>query len=200
MKTAFCFDLDGTLTYEEILPMLAKEIDLYEEIKILTDITINGSLSFTQSFKLRVKLLSEILIPKAQELILNVSLQKNVINFIKNNKNDCFVITGNLDVWVDRLIREKIGCDYFSSKANFADDKIIGISNILQKDNAVLKIKNNYDRIVAIGDGMNDIPMFENANISIAYGAFRNPNESLIKLATYVTYSEEGLCNILNTL
>jgi phosphoserine phosphatase len=33
---AVCLDLDGTLTKEEIFPILALELGIYEEMKLLT--------------------------------------------------------------------------------------------------------------------------------------------------------------------
>ena len=46
MKKIFCFDLDGTITTQEILPLIAAELDLYEEISTLTQATINGLIPF----------------------------------------------------------------------------------------------------------------------------------------------------------
>ena len=59
MKTAYCFDLDGTLTRQELLPLIASSIGLEDEISVLTEATINGVLSFDKSFKLRVRLLRD---------------------------------------------------------------------------------------------------------------------------------------------
>lgn len=33
MKTAYCFDLDGTVTWDEILPVLLHHMGLYDEIE-----------------------------------------------------------------------------------------------------------------------------------------------------------------------
>ena len=30
-KNIYCFDLDGTVTAQEILPLIAKELDLYDD-------------------------------------------------------------------------------------------------------------------------------------------------------------------------
>jgi len=199
MKTAFCFDMDGTITSEEILPVLAKEVSLFEEIEILTKITMDGILPFEKSFKLRVKLLSTIPIPLVQSIIEKIQLQESLVNFIQKNKKNCFVITGNLDIWIKKLTH-KIGCNFYSSQADYKEDKLKGIKKILNKGEAVEEIKRNYDKVIVVGDGMNDAPMFEKADIKIAYGAVHEPVETLIQLADYVTYHQEGLCNILNTL
>lgn len=199
MKTAFCFDLDGTITSQEILPILAKEVDLYDEISTLTKVTMDGLIPFEKSFKLRVRLLSDIPISRVQTVIDGIELQKDIINFIKNNKDDCFIVTGNLDIWIEKAVK-KIGCKVYSSIAEYDGEKLKGIKKILNKSDAVIDLKKKYDRVIAIGDGMNDALMFEAADISIACGSVHDPVETLIELADFVTYNQKGLCNILNTL
>ena len=49
-KTVFLFDLDSTVTKEEILPMIAKKIDKEQEMRELTEQTMMGILNFRESF------------------------------------------------------------------------------------------------------------------------------------------------------
>ena len=98
MKTAFCFDLDGTLTKEEILPQIAKHVDLFEEIDLLTNITMDGLITFDKSFKLRTKLLSTIPISIVKKTIGKIRIDYDLKKFVNENRNDCYIITGNLDV------------------------------------------------------------------------------------------------------
>ncbi len=197
--TAYCFDLDGTITTQEILPIISKELGLHEEIATLTDITMQGFIPFESSFKLRVKLLGGVPISRVQRIVGNVPLQPKVIKFVNEHRNDCYVITGNLDVWVKKL-KNKILCPFFCSTADYAGDTLGGIKKILNKGDAVDSLRKKYKKIVAIGDGMNDAPMFERADVRVAYGGVHAPVETLIDLAHFVTYHEDGLCNILNTL
>ncbi|MFC1659288.1 HAD-IB family phosphatase [Pseudomonadota bacterium] len=119
MRTAFCFDLDGTVTKEEILPILSKEIGLYQEIEALTEATLKGVIPFETSFKLRCRILSEIPINRVQEIISKVVLNDKIVEFIKKNKNNCYIITGNLDIWINKLA-DKIGSAIYSSKASLS--------------------------------------------------------------------------------
>ena len=119
MKTAFCFDLDGTVTKQEILPLISKEVELHEEISLLTQLTLDGLIPFQNSFKLRVKLLSTIAISTVAKVVDKVILDQYILDFIHHNKDNCYIVTGNLDVWVKELIETKIKCNYFSSKAEF---------------------------------------------------------------------------------
>lgn len=199
VKTAYCFDLDGTITSQEILPLISREVGLHEEIATLTDITMQGLIPFESSFKLRVKLLNSISIARVQNIVRNVSLQHKIVQFIKSNSQNCYAITGNLDIWIQSL-KEKIGCEFYCSSADYTGDQLHGIRHILNKGNTVKILREKYDRIVAVGDGMNDAPMFEQADVRIAYGGVHSPVETLIQLADFVTYREDGLCNILSTL
>lgn len=196
-KVAFCFDLDGTLTKQETLPLIANELGIHEEINLLTTLTLNGVIPFKNSFKLRVQLLASVDISVVQNILGKVELFSDLQDFISNNSEDCYIVTGNLDVWVEKLI-SKIGCKSFASTAKYSGDRLLGIDNIIDKGDIVKKLKEEYDLIVAVGDSMNDVSMLENADIKVAFGGLHMPVESLIKVSNYVTFDEKGLCNILN--
>ena len=67
MSTVFAFDLDGTLTTVEVLPVIANELDLMEEMRTLTEITLSGLITFEASFRLRTAILKSISIKEVQE-------------------------------------------------------------------------------------------------------------------------------------
>lgn len=200
MKVAFCFDLDGTLTNEEILPQIAKHVDLYEEIDLLTNITMKGLITFNKSFKLRVKLLSTIPISLVKKTVNNINIDKNLQQFILENNSTCYIVTGNLNVWVDDFILKNYNCQYFSSKATSKNDKLLGIEKIIYKQDAITELKKKYDCIISIGDGMNDCSMFEQSTIGIAYGGVHEPVATLVNLANYVCYDSLSLKRLLETL
>ena len=199
MTTAYCFDLDGTITREEILPVLAHELGLYDEISMLTDATIAGLLPFKSSFLLRCKLLGDIPISTVQSIVERISLANGIVDFISKHKESCFVITGNLDVWIAPLLN-KVGCQFYCSEASVKGDKLIKVERVLDKAVPIDEIRSRFSRIVTVGDGMGDIPMFENSDIKIAYGGVHSPIETLLKLSNFVTYEEQALCRLLNTL
>ena len=46
--TKFIFDLDGTVTKEETLPLIAKHFSVEEEIETLTKQTVMGQIPFVE--------------------------------------------------------------------------------------------------------------------------------------------------------
>ena len=199
MRKNFCFDLDGTITAEEILPLLAAELDLYDEISVLTEATINGIIPFEKSFKLRCQLLSNLSTNKIQEVVKKVKLNNEIVRFIKNNKDECYIITGNIYEWIKPII-EKLDCKVFCSKGKFIDNKMISLEKILNKGDAINELRTKGGTIVSIGDGMGDVSMFEKSDISIAFGGVHKPIKSLIHVSDYIVYEENSLCRLLNTL
>lgn len=199
VNRAFCFDLSGTITKEEIIPVLAKELGIYEEVQTLTEATAKGQIPPIKSFLLRSELINKLNISKSQEIIANIQLRPKILEFIQNNSENCFIITLALDVWIQKLM-EKISCEFYCSKANYDKDRVIGVKSILNKSESIENIKENFDEVVTIGGDMTDVSMLEKADISVAFAGVHNPISSLIEVSDFVTFSEVGLCNTLNTL
>lgn len=199
VRRAFGFDLDGTITAAEVLPRIAREVDLFEEIALLTDATIQGLIPFEKSFRLRCRLLRDVPISRVQEIVARVPLQTEVVDFINRHAAECFVVSGNLDVWLEPL-RNVLRCEFFTSRAEYSGERLEGILEILDKGRAVEALRERFTDVVAIGEGMNDIPMFERADIRIAHGAIHRPSQSLLQMADYYTVSGGGLCRLLESL
>lgn len=200
MSTAYCFDLDGTLTRQELLPLIATSVGLHDEISALTQATINGVLPFDKSFKLRVRLLRDANIDWIHAALEEqVEFEPSIINFIKERPEQCFVVTGNLDVWVKPIL-ERLGIQSFTSIAAMQDGRLEGVDYILHKGDAVSSLRNRFEKIVAVGEGMNDVPMFEAADWRIAFGGTHRPNKLLVKLSDFVINDGSSLCRLLNML
>ena len=52
--TQFIFDLDGTITQEETLPLIAEHFGVTAEIEALTEKTVRGNIPFVESFIRRI--------------------------------------------------------------------------------------------------------------------------------------------------
>jgi HAD superfamily phosphoserine phosphatase-like hydrolase len=195
----FLFDLDGTLLKLETLPLIAREFGITNEIEKLTQDTINGNIPFIESFIKRVDILSKLPADKISDLLVNIELFFEISNFIKENKKDCYIVTGNLDVWCNTLL-ESMGCKFFSSHAEIQDNKIAKVINIIKKEEIVLEIKKNNEKVVYIGDGNNDAEAMRLSDIAIASGLVHQPSKSVIAVADYLVYEESALLRLLNQI
>ncbi len=199
-NTAFCFDLDGTVTKLEVLPVIAAELGLTEEIGFLTQLTIRGQIPFEMSFRLRCRLLAEIEVDTVSRIVEQVPMDETIAQFIRDHREQCYVVTGNLDVWVRRLA-DSLGCGMYSSKAETrANGRLGALTSVLRKSSAVRELRDQYERVVCIGEGFNDLPMFEEADIGIAYGGVHPPAREVMDNSDYIVGRGDTLCRLLNTL
>ena len=197
-KIKFIFDLDGTITKVETLPLLAKELNLFDEIKILTDLTLCGQISFEQSFKLRYFILRNIPPKKIWEIMATVELDEEIKNFIRENRKFCAIVTGNLDFWI-KPITKKLGCEIFSSQSFLDENKIPTLKKILNKAEAMKEIKKTAAKIISVGDSFNDIQMFKESDISVAYGGVHKLPKEVINSADYFFDDGKTLCDFFNS-
>jgi D-3-phosphoglycerate dehydrogenase len=175
-KRNYIFDFDSTLTRVEALDVLAeitlannpKKEEIIQEIIDITNLGIDGEISFTESLERRIKLLN------ANESDLSglvVALKKQVSKSIESNKeffedfaNDIYVISCGFKEFIDPIVKEyNIPSErVFANTFEFAKDgEIIGFDadNPLSQHNGkiqCLKDMNLEGEIQVIGDGYSD--------------------------------------------
>lgn len=199
MTTCFVFDLDGTITKQELLPLIAKALGIEQEIKLLTNLTLKGMIPFEDSFRLRCAILKSVPLSLIKGIVSEAPLDSSIEKFIQRNVERCFVATGNLDAWIEPLVK-RLGCRVFSSRGLTEGDTLKGITYVLHKNLPVLELKKMFKTVTVIGESVNDLPMFEVADIGIAFGGTHAPVNKLIQVADYIAYDGGALCRLLNTL
>ena len=195
----FLFDLDATVTKEEILPTLAEQVGLLEEMREMTEKTMRGEIPFQSSFLARVEMLKTIPVSRVAEIVEKTPLNEELVQFIRTHASRCYIVTGNIDVWIEKLIK-RIGLPMshcYCSSASVSDDYIISVNSVVDKEKIA---KQFVVPIVAVGDGSNDAEMVRLADVGIGYGGVRPVAYSLMCNATHVICDEHRLCSFLHML
>lgn len=193
----FLFDLDGTITREETLPLLARAFGLEKEIASLTARTVAGEIPFAASFVHRVQLLQNIPVSEVAELLAQVSLHEELVRFIRAQGDYAAIVTGNLSCWVQALV-QRIGCKTYASQAVMQNGQVHGVRTILKKEKIVQHYQQQGRRVVFVGDGDNDAKAMQAADIAFAFGAVHKPAIRALQAAKQVVFwREEALCATL---
>lgn len=194
----FLFDLDSTISKQEILPTISKRIGKENEMRELTEATMKGEIPFKSSFLNRVELLGAVDVSEVNKLVSEIPLNTEIANFIFENKDRCYVLTGNLDVWISGLM-DRLGLNnhVYCSKANVKNDRISQVISVVDKE---LMVKQFVQPIVVIGDGDNDAGMARHANIAIGFGGVREIAPSLLTNIDFAFYDDKRCAQFLKTL
>jgi phosphoserine phosphatase len=132
----------------------------------------------------------------------HIRLEPTIASFIRAHRDQCAIVTGNLDCWIGPFVAEHLGCHLASSTGMVEEDHLRGIDEVLDKGTAVARLRSQHgwERLVCIGDGMNDVPMLEQADIAIAYGGVHAPCVGAIESAHYVVHDPRSLCRLISQL
>ena len=175
-KRSYVFDFDSTLTKVEALDVLAeitlegnpKKDQIIQEIIDITNLGIDGEISFTESLEKRIKLLKA---NKADLSDLVAALKKQVSKSIESNKeffenfaDDIYVISCGFKEFIDPIVKEyNIPSErVYANTFEFADDgEIVGFdaNNPLSQHNGKIKCLKDMSlegEIQVIGDGYSD--------------------------------------------
>lgn len=195
----FIFDLDGTVTAAETLPMIAAHFAVTEDIAELTAQTVAGGIPFEDSLLQRVAILGRFDISEVNAVLRAAPVLPGLMGFIKARRSGCVIATGNLDVWIAGL-SQRIGCKVHSSRARVEDNAVVGVDHILNKDAVVQAYQGAGDRVVYIGDGHNDLGAMQQADIAIASSIVHAAPSSVRDVCDFTVWTEVDLLALLERI
>jgi len=196
-KYIFLFDLDTAVTKREILPVILKRTGLHERTAALME-NIEGESHFKQNFLQKAEMLKDISISEVSRIVEEIELNDALVKFMQENKDRCYIITNNLDIWIDNLMKS-IGMErnVYCSKALVSDDYIEDVFCVVDKSAVVSQMAVPF---VAVGGGNDDVAMIRAAEIGIGFGWKQNVTLPLLEYATHVIYDEKKLIEFLQKL
>lgn len=210
MSQYYIIDFDSTFTQVEALDELARislkdhpdrEL-IYKKIEDLTNASMEGRLSFTDSLEQRVKLL-EANREHLKQLVrhlrkkVSTSFSRNSI-FFKNHQDEVLIVSGGFKEFIIPVVTE-----YFIKKENIyantflfdGNDNIIGYdrTNPLSQEGGKVKLLKELDLqgdIFGIGDGYSDFQLKESGMIKKFFAYTENiERKSVTEKADYITPS-----------
>ncbi len=198
------FDLDSTLTDAESLVELARLMGKEEEVADLTKKAMGGEIPFADALKHRVGLLQGLKLEKVEEAVKAIPLMEGAADAVQRLKGRGIktgIITGGFES-VALRVKEELGIDYVvANELMVAEGALTGevrgpITNEGAKGEALdalcKELGIRLQECAVVGDGANDISMFEKAGLAIAF----NPTDALEKVADVVV-KEKDLRGIL---
>ncbi|SNR43519.1 D-3-phosphoglycerate dehydrogenase [Maribacter sedimenticola] len=210
LSRKYVFDFDSTLTRVEALDVLAEmtlegksnKEDVIKEIQKITNLGIDGDISFTESLERRIKLLNA----KKEDLDgLVKELRNKISKSIESNKeffqkyaDDIYVISCGFKEFIDPIVEEyNIPSErVYANTFKFDEEgNIIGFDekNVLSQHNGKIDCLRQMDldgEVQVIGDGYSDYVMRE-AGIADKFFAYTENvhREKAANNADYVTPS-----------
>ena len=177
----YVFDFDSTLTRVEALDVLAemtlqgnpKREEIVKEIQHITNLGIDGEISFTESLERRLRLLNankgdlqELVIELRQKISKSIASNKA---FFREYAEDIYVISCGFKEFIDPIVEEyNIPSDRVYANTFKFDEhgNIIGFdeTNVLSAHNGKIECLKRLDlegEVQVIGDGYSDYVMRE---------------------------------------
>jgi D-3-phosphoglycerate dehydrogenase len=207
-KRNFVFDFDSTLTSVEALDVLAEitlvnnpaKDKIIDEIIDITNLGIDGKISFTESLEQRIKLLDAkksdlpILINQLRKKV-SVSIERNK-EFFEKFSDDIYVISCGFKEFIDDIVKdyniptERVYANTFEFDEN---EVIVGFDamNVLSTHNGKIQCLKDLGlegEIQVIGDGYSDYVTRE-AGVADTFFAYTEniSREKTIENADYIT-------------
>ena len=177
-------DMDSTLISIECIDEIADFAGRKAEVAAVTASAMRGEIDWPESLRQRVKALagldeSALGRVHAERLRFNPGAQE-LLAAARRNGVRTLLVSGGFTYFTDR-VRERLGFDdAFANTLDITGGKLAGtvsgpLVDARGKAGHVARLKGELgiarERVIAIGDGANDLPMMAEAGTSVAYHA-----------------------------
>ena len=162
---------------------LAERAGVGDEVKVITELAMQGEIDFNESFRQRVKLLKGLDVSVMKEIADNLPITEGVERLVKVLQKVGFktaILSGGFTYFGNHL-KKKYGFDYmYANELEIEDGKLTGnyLGDIVdgKRKAELLRLIAQVEKIdlrqtVAVGDGANDLPMLGIAGLGIAFHA-----------------------------
>jgi phosphoserine phosphatase len=176
------FDMDGTLIDGETIDELAKAANVGDLVVALTKRAMRGEMDFEEALRERVKLLKGLKVAEVNRVALDIPLMKGAKELIRELKKEYKIamVSGGFTI-VARRVAQELDIDCLIANELIIKDGVLTgevVGPLVRQNSkkealeAIAKKEGiRPEDCIVIGDGANDISMFEAAGFSIAFNA-----------------------------
>lgn len=155
--------------------MIAKEAGKYREIRKITEKAMRGKIDYESAFFNRINKLKGLKRKEVLNVVERIELREGIkefIDLIKQEEGEPIIVTDGYDL-IARRIGNEIGInEVHANRLEFKNEKLAGANLDVNGKGKI------FDRIIkekgihktmAIGDGANDLGMFQKADLGIGF-------------------------------
>ncbi|WP_323845787.1 phosphoserine phosphatase SerB [Microbulbifer magnicolonia] len=175
------FDMDSTLIDAEVIDELAKITGIGDQVAAITEAAMRGELDFRASFRKRMALLKGFSEQRLAEIATRLPLKagaEELLRALRALGCKTAILSGGFTFFANYLQRERLPVDFIhANQLEFADGALTGgviepIVDGMRKRELLQQMADELglglERVIAVGDGANDIPMLNLGALGIA--------------------------------